>query len=121
MFVYLLINGLLYLLVGFWCAYKPTDTARSVGFELTGPQGLAEFTAVYGGLEIGLGAFFLLSALSDSHRPMGLLAALCIYGGLVCLRSYSLIVNGSDIQNGWLFMGLEASLLVWAIWLYARS
>ena len=45
MFIYLIINSLLYLGVGAWCAIKPTETARSLGFELTNLQGIAEYTA----------------------------------------------------------------------------
>lgn len=121
MTLYLALNALLYLLLGAWCALKPGETSSSIGFSLINPQGVAEFIAVYGGLELGLGVFFMISALSGPLRPAGVLMAVCLYGGIVALRCYAIIRHGSDIQSGWYLLMLEGALLVWAGTLYARS
>lgn len=88
---WLLLNAVLYLVLGAWCALDPATTSRFVGLERTGPAGHTEWMAVYGGLELGLGAFFARAALRPALQPAGLLFGLCLYGGIVLLRSVAAV------------------------------
>ena len=121
MVIYLTVNAALYLFMGAWCALKPHQTAKSIGFTLNNLQGIAEYTAVYGGLELGLGAFFFLGAYTEHLRYPALLMSLCLYSGLVVMRVFAIINHGGDIQNGWYFLALEVVLLIWAALLFSRS
>ena len=114
--VYIIINALMYLVFGVWCAADPQFTSGAVGIGFNGLKGLAEYTAVYGGLEFGIGVFYLMAVFRAELRPSVLLFSLCLYGGLALFRTFSLIQNGSDIQNGWYFYGTEVvfSLIAFA-------
>lgn len=121
MTIYLGLNALMYLILGIWCAVSPQYTSTAVGFEVKSQQGLAEYFAVYGGLEFALGLFFVFATLSDTHRASGLLLAVLLYGGLVAFRGYSILTQGSDIGNGWNFFALEVSFLIWGVILLIRG
>lgn len=116
---FLTINGIGYLVLGLACAILPEETARLVGLALIGPKGLAEYVAVYGGLEIGMGAFFLLCRRQGMTRP-GLLFALCLYAGLVGLRTAAMIANGPTSDLGWALFSLECLFLVVSIVLWTK-
>src|SRR5690606_10384177 len=92
---FLLLNGLLYIVLGLWCAIRPQQTASSVGFTLESTQGLVEYVTVYGGLEFALGVFFLYCALRPDYAGAGVIFGLCLYGGLAIFRTIALGVHGS--------------------------
>ena len=76
-------TGFIYLLLGIWCAVAPEKTAKGVGFELQPGQGQSEFFTVYGGLEVGLGIFFLWPIFRPDDLMMPLLACFTVHLCLV--------------------------------------
>lgn len=118
--LYLWINGLLYLVFGLWCAIDPVWTSQAVGFHLPGNQGLAEFVAVYGGLEFGVGVFFLLAARTSSLRYAGLLFGTCFYLGIFTFRTFQIAQIGFDIGAGLNFYIAEAVFAAWSVLLLKR-
>lgn len=118
---YLLLNAVLYILFCIWCLVAPEATSVSVGLIPQGEKGLAEYFAVYGGLELGIGLFFLIAALKPQYSNAGLLFASCMYFGIVAARSLSLVRNGSDIGLGWALFSLEIALGIGAILLSVRK
>ncbi|MFM8980505.1 MAG: DUF4345 family protein [Planctomycetia bacterium] len=111
----LALNAVLYVALGLWCALDPATTARFVGLQPTGPAGQSEWLAVYGGLELGLGAFFAVAALRPALRSAGLLFALCLYAGIVVLRSTAALQLGfASLGNARGMWVLEVLLLALA-------
>jgi hypothetical protein len=118
--LYLFVNGLMYIVFGLWCAIDPMWTAQAVGFHLPGNQGLAEFVAVYGGLEFGVGAFFILAARSSALRHAGLLFGTCFYLGIFVFRSFQIAQTGFDIGAGLNFYIAEGVFVLWSVWLLRK-
>lgn len=121
LFSYLIVNAIMYIIFGAWCAYSPQGTAAGVGFTLLGDKGVAEYVAVYGGLEFGVGIFYLLCALNPSLNQIGVLFSLCFYSGIVLFRTFAILRLGSDISTGWVFYSLEILLTGCAWYLYKSS
>lgn len=90
--------GVVYLLLGLWCFSMPTEVAGRIGLELVGSTGTGEFMVVYGGLELALGIFFILSALKAELTYGGVLLAVISSAFLFLIRSYT-IVYLPDIQS----------------------
>jgi Domain of unknown function (DUF4345) len=55
-------------------------------------SGLVEIRAMYGGLQLGLGLFFLLALNRPRWVRAGLVLQVCILGGLVIGRIFGLVV-----------------------------
>lgn len=104
---FLLVNGLLYVALGLWCGIEPKWCAAAVGFTLPNAQAYAEFVAVYGGLEFGVGVFFLYSATSAVRRATGVVFGACFYLGICVFRISALWRVGTQIGNGVNFFALE--------------
>lgn len=118
---FLIINGVGYMILGLLCAIAPGWTAELVGFALTGTKGLAEYVAVYGGLEFGIGIFFLICCSAGLQRA-GTIFALCLYGGLVGFRSSAMLFYRSPTTDiGWALFGLEVTFLFLSVAVYRRG
>lgn len=118
MTAYLAINATMYTIFALWCTIRPRETARFLGMELPGPPALSEYTAVYGGLEAGMAAFFALGLLKPSLRPAVLLFAVCLYAGLVVFRTTVVVRHGTAVGNTLGAYGLEIVFLVWGVVLW---
>ena len=86
---YLAVVGLMYIGLAIWCTASPAATSEKVGLTPQKGSGESEFMTVYGGLEFGLGIFFLLPLLRDDSTPAVLLACLFIHAALVAFRTAS--------------------------------
>lgn len=119
--IYLYLNAVLYLIFGAWCAISPEWTASAVGFTLPGAQGIAEYIAVYGGLEFGVGVFFLLCALRPSLAKSGILFGACFYTGICVFRTIALLQVGLEIGNGINFYVSECIFTFWSLYLVRKT
>jgi hypothetical protein len=112
---YLYLNAALYLIFAVWQTLSPWKTATALGFESLANSGRSEFLVIYGGLQLGLAAFFAWTAMSESTQRVGLIFALCLYAPLVLYRVVTVVkfwpVKGLTVGVGC----LEASLLIAAI------
>ena len=115
----LVLFGLLYLVLGIWCIAAPESTARKVGFELVGGAGRSEFIVVYGGLEVALGAFFLLCGLDASLRRAGVLLAAISSFSLAIARVATLLLVPDVPGSTYPFFAAEVvmSLVAGAAWI----
>lgn len=120
MSLYLLLNSALYLTFGIWCTIAPNWTAEAVGFGLLGAQGFAEYVAVYGGLEFGVGVFFLLAAIRTELRQAGIIFGSCFYLGIFLFRTIAILQVGFEIGSGINFYIAEGAFLVWSLALLRR-
>ncbi len=58
---FLLLQGVTFFGLGVWFLIEPTTLASAIGLLPESPAGLAELRAVYGGLEIALGIFLVVT------------------------------------------------------------
>lgn len=113
--IYLWANGVGLALLGVCCAIAPDATAELIGLKLIGPKGTAEYISVYGGIEFGLGLFFVLAALRTEFQRAGLILGLFMYASIVVFRGGSMIFNGATSDFGWLLYSVEVSCFVVAL------
>ena len=116
--IYLWLNAAMYLVLGVWCTVLPDKTAASIGFVFAKPGARSEYITVYGGMEFGLGVFFLLSALNSAWREPGLLLGLCLYGGLVLWRIGTFVTIEGITGFPRVAFALEAVLFLAALLLW---
>lgn len=119
--IYLVINACLYLLFGIWCALSPEYTSSAVGLVIPGNQGFTEYIAVYGGLEFGVGVFFLLAILKRHLRFPGLVFGTCFYCGLAFFRTFAIANVGTDIGAALNFYVAEVSFAIWSLRLMIQA
>ncbi len=118
---YLYGNAALYAVFGAWCTLARRSTSQNLGYEQLSNSGHSEYLVVYGGLQIGLAAFFgYLASQSSLHRA-GLIFALALYVPIVLYRVIT-VFSFWHVRSMTLGVaGLEVALLVTAIVLYART
>ncbi|MEZ6046182.1 MAG: DUF4345 family protein [Planctomycetaceae bacterium] len=96
--LFIVVVGLLYVVLGVWCAVAPTKTSKYVGFQLAPGGGQSEFFTVYGGLELGLGLAFLIPLFRTETTGTMLLVSLLLHASLVLFRSLSFMLY-TDIPS----------------------
>ncbi len=112
---YLYLNAALYLIFGVWMTVSPWKTAASVGYQELSAGGRSEFLTIYGGLQLGLAAFFAMTASVIEFRNAGVLFALCLYVPLVFYRAIT-VLKYWPVKNNTLMIGaLELVLALGAI------
>src|SRR5207342_3678885 len=106
--VLLTLAGAGFLAFGVWLILDPAGGLATVGIAALSPAGLIELRALYGGLELGLGAFLLLCALRPDWRRPGLWAVLLGNGGIGLTRLVSIALSG-------VFVPFFAYALIWEL------
>lgn len=120
--LYLAFNAVLYAGFSVWCALAPRQTSSFLGLAAANPGGESEYLAVYGGLQAGLAVFYALALALPEHRKAALLLSLCLYGGIVLLRTIAGLRLGFDtLGNARFAYGLEIVLLLAALALVVRG
>ena len=118
--IYLWLNAVMYLGLGVWCSVLPDRTAAAIGFAFDKPGARSEYITVYGGMEFGLGVFFLACALNPAWREPGLVLGLCLYGGLAIWRIYTFVTIEGITGFPRIAFALEVFLLLAALLLWFR-
>ena len=116
--IYLGFQALLYLALAAWCTLAPDGTSKALGFGLTNGSARSEYITVYGGLELGMAVFFLLTALNPDWRRMGVLFALSTYGCLALFRLGTLLFVPDVGAFPKIMIGVEATMTVLAALLF---
>ncbi len=119
--IYLLLNAIMWLGLGIWCALTPEKVAEKVGFQLFNNQGVVEFMAVYGGLELGVGVFYFAAWWFATLQFSAVLFSACVYGGIVLMRLAGILARGTDIGSAWYFFGVESLMFLSALYLLSRN
>ncbi len=90
----LVIIGLCF--VGFGAAFiaYPGDMASIVSLVLINSTARTDVRATYGGLEFGVGVFFLACALRRDFVRVGLFAAACVLVAMATARTVGLMLDG---------------------------
>ncbi|MFK8030700.1 MAG: DUF4345 family protein [Gammaproteobacteria bacterium] len=92
--------GLSFIGFGIWALVAPAGFSNLVHFQLKDAIGVTEMRSFYGGLEFGLGAFFIFCAVyasagTSGMRRAGLLLGVFVLGCLATARTFGLIIDGS--------------------------
>lgn len=109
--------------VGFGVAYAawPTRMAGLTDVTLTSPTARADFTATYGGFQIGFGIFLLACTRDDHWVEAGLWAVIASLGGFAGLRGLVMLLHGGRVRRSvWFALGLELAGLVLSTWALAQ-
>jgi hypothetical protein len=112
--IFLTLIGGAYLALAAWCALKPQQTSQAVGFQLKPGNGQSEYFTVYGGLQLGLGLFFLWPWWQEAALPFVLGACMLIHACLVLMRSIAF-----GLYQGIPAMTVGFAVLEWGIFLAA--
>ncbi|CAN5342923.1 hypothetical protein BH11PSE14_BH11PSE14_15270 [soil metagenome] len=105
--IVLVLAGLGFAGFGLWLLIDPAGGLGAVNIAATGPAGLIELRAFYGGWELGLGAFLLACAMKPEWREAGLWLVLLANGGTGLAR-----VVGISLA-GFFFTPFLIGALVW--------
>jgi hypothetical protein len=120
--IYLLINAIMYIGFALWCALVPHGTAQSVGFSLPSNKGLAEYVAVYGGLQFAMGLFFALGYWRADLLYPAMIFAACLYVCLALFRTVAMVAyKAPTAELGWVFYSMEILFAIIALWLLWRG
>lgn len=119
--VYFYANAALYLIFAVWMTLSPWKTAASVGYEALAANGRSEFLVIYGGLQLGLAAFFALVAATPAYHRIELLFSLCLYAPIVAYRLITLLKFEVKTGSTLAVAALEVVLLLVAIILYLKK
>jgi hypothetical protein len=99
----------------------PAKVAGFADLSTTGKNGLIELRAFYGGIELGLGAYFAIAALRSSWHVPALWAAFMAMLGVVGARIYGISVEGSAGAMIYVFLAVEIAALVLAVFGLAKT
>lgn len=85
--IYLAFNAVLYLALSLVCSMRSRAVMQWLGYLTVNQAGRTEFFAIYGGLQLGLAAFFSVCASSPAYRSVGVTFAALLYLGIVLCRA----------------------------------
>ena len=111
--IFLGVVGTAYLVLAIWCMIAPGTTAQAVGFELQSGSGQSEYLVVYGGLQLGLGCFFIWPVFwKPEVISVAIVVSLFIHTALVLLRSVSFLLYENLGGTTLVLAGVEWSILI---------
>jgi hypothetical protein len=87
--------GVLFIGFGGWGLIDPVAVAAMTGVKLPTPVALADGRAIYGGLTLGMGVFFLFAATRADLVRAGLWSTLLMVGGAGAGRAVGGVVDGA--------------------------
>ncbi|MES2885933.1 MAG: DUF4345 domain-containing protein [Pseudomonadota bacterium] len=88
---YFAFNAALFLAAGIYCLLARATVPLRLGFADLDESGYSEFITVYGGMQIGIAAFFGYLATQPGVQSVGLVFSVLFYGGIATLRVVSLL------------------------------
>ncbi len=89
--------------------FAPGKLAGLVDLTAGSKAALVELRAFYGGIELGLGAFFAIAALKKEWQVPSLAAALLALAGVAGARIYGISVEGSAGALIYLLLAIEVA------------
>ncbi|MEM7611277.1 MAG: DUF4345 family protein [Pseudomonadota bacterium] len=87
--------GLITLAFGVWSLFAPESLAALIKWGIVAPASITEIRAFYGGVEIGLAAFWIAGALKPDLTRGALLSMLLVWGMVVISRGAGIILDDS--------------------------
>jgi hypothetical protein len=113
------LTGLAFLAFGAGFTLWPVPMGALVDIQLPSSTARIDFTATYGGFELGFGSFLLLCLRRPDWIEAGLLAGALALGGFAVVRLLSLLVSEMPVRSAiYVALVLEISgvlLNAWAL------
>ena len=97
----LILNGIIFTALGLWSLWLPEAIAESVSLELPASDSRIEISAMYGGLELIFGLYFLYAAFQRKTMREGLKVGIFLCLGLAMGRAIGLVRYWPD-EPGWM-------------------
>jgi Domain of unknown function (DUF4345) len=91
--VVITLAGLGFVGFGLSCIFWPQAVLSGIGILIDSPEAQVEISAMYGGLELGLG-ILLLNCFAAERQRFGILLSFSSYGGLATIRLLMMLVHG---------------------------
>lgn len=88
--------GILFFAVGMAFLVEPVRMGDMVDLAVKRPRQMIEVRAMYGGLGVGLGTFFLVAATRIRWTRAALAAQIAAFGSLAAGRVVGMVVSGPD-------------------------
>jgi hypothetical protein len=108
----LVLSGLAFAAFGLYFLYDPAQVLRLLGVASPSDAVVrAELSALYGGLELGLGVFFLLAAVRGRWVVPALALQICAFGGLALGRGTGMVTAGVTSPPLPLLLAIELLML----------
>jgi hypothetical protein len=90
--IVLWVSAVTFISYGLICLIAPDVPAQYAGLSMNNGDAIAEISAMYGGLQTGLGLFCLLAALNPNFYKTGLVVLIFCIGSLALARLYSTLL-----------------------------
>lgn len=119
--VFLFFSALVWLPYGLFLTVLPDKLAGIAGVVATSATGTVELRAMYGGLEVAIGALCLAAAVSPAWRTHGLAALAFLYTGLASTRLIATLGAGEFSFYLIAALAVELPSAIVAIWLLGRE
>lgn len=103
--IVLVLLGVSYIGLAVWCMLKPSETSQTVGFQLLPGSGQSEYLTVYGGLQLGIGLYFLAPLFFEGLLVPALCFSTIAHGSIVLCRMTSFV----------LFTGIQRTTMILAV------
>jgi hypothetical protein len=100
-----LARGLLLASASGFCAFGAATFVHPpivglVDIELASPTAATDVRAVFGGMELGLGAFVVWCAADAARHRVGSVAVMLVFGGMVLGRVVGALLDGPTLATG---------------------
>ncbi len=119
--VVLWLLGIGFLGFGAWALGAPHSFSEFVQFSLNSNLAVTEMRAFYGGLELGLGSFFILGALRPDLTKAALTAGAITMTTVAAGRLFGMFVDGSTGTLLLSVLGVEIVSAVACVWALRAS
>jgi Domain of unknown function (DUF4345) len=117
----LLLSAIVWLPYGIYCFLQPGSLAEAAGVVATTPTATTELRAMYGGLQIAIGAL-ACAALARPRLAAGVLLTLVfLTGGLASTRLLGVVMDGSWSGYTAGRLGFEVASAALALFALSRS
>jgi hypothetical protein len=119
--IFLFLSFLIWLPYGVYCFAQPGSLADAAGVAFQSPTGSTELRAMYGGLQIAIGALAGLAALRANLVRPALLAIAFLTAGLGSARLLGVAIDGGLSSYTATGLGFELTSVAVATLLLRRS
>jgi hypothetical protein len=92
--LFLVIEGLVFAVIGGCTLLAPNAVAKLVEIVLPTPSATVDFMSLYGGFELGFGAFLVWCAVRKAYLPAGLLSLVFGLGAAAGARILGMATQG---------------------------
>lgn len=101
------LSAALYIVMGVSFLFMPTFMCEQVGIKLETTTAMTEVRTFYGGFEIGIGAFLLISSFRRLTLRPAVVAMCCGLLGSVLARIGGIAMDGSPTTMTWILLVVE--------------